>query len=222
MKVPRKLSQNIFAFVFSLLATALLVTGCATTPDPFTSDAAIHPVVEPADASSTNNAVAPSNQGVRFQVGDLLIITFSDTSEQILPHEERIKEDGNITLPLIGAIKAVGKSDGELQKEIRDSYVPKYYVRLAVTVRYVSAELSYTVLGEVRAPGPKPYSGKTTVTKAIGAAVGLTDFADKRKIVLTRANGTKLKVNYKKAIDNSKFDPQVFPGDSINVPKTWY
>jgi polysaccharide export outer membrane protein len=222
MKVPRKLSQNIFAIVCSLLATALLVTGCATSPDPFTSDAAIQPVAEPAGAPTTNNPAPPAGQGVRFQVGDLLIITFSDTSEGIPPHEERIKEDGNITLPLIGAIKAVGKSDGELQKEIRDSYVPKYYVRLAVGVRYVSAELSYTVLGEVRGPGPKPYSGKTTVTKAIGAAGGLTDFADKRKIVLTRANGTKLKVNYKKAIEDSKFDPQVFPGDSINVPKTWY
>jgi len=115
----------------------------------------------------------------------------------------------------------VGKSDGELQKEIRDSYVPKYYVRLTVTLTY-SQELSYSVLGEVRQPGPKAYSGKTTVTKAVGAAGGPTEFADKRKLVLTRANGTKLKVNYKKAIEDPKFDPQVFPGDSINVPKTWY
>jgi polysaccharide export outer membrane protein len=221
MKVPRKLSQNIFASVCSLFATALLVTGCATTPDPFVSDAAIQPVAEPVGAPNTNNSVSPSNQGVRFQVGDQLIITFSDTSEQILPHEERIKEDGNITLPLVGAIKAVGKSDGELQKEIRDKYVPKYYLRLTVGVRY-NVELSYSVLGEVRAPGPKSYSGKTTVTKAIGAAGGLTEFADKRRIVLTRANGSKLKVNYKKAIEDSKFDPQVFNGDSIHVPKTWY
>jgi len=179
-------------------------------------------VAEPAGAPTTTNPASSANQGVRFQVGDLLVVTFSDTSEQIAPHDERIKEDGNITLPLIGAIKAVGKSDGELQKEIHDRYVPKYYVRLAVKVGYVPTELSYTVLGEVRAPGPKAYTGKTTVTKAIGAAGGPTEFADKRKMVLTRANGTKLKVNYKKAIEDAKFDPQVFPGDSINVPKTWY
>ena len=222
MKVPRKQFQNLLAVVCSLLAIALLAAGCATAPDPFVSDAAYQPVAESAGTrSATNDSASSSNQGVRFQVGDQLIITFSDTSEPIPPHDERIKEDGTITLPLIGAIKAVGKSDGELQKEIRDGYVPKYYVRLTVTVKY-DPQLSYTVLGEVRVPGPKSYMGKTTVTKAIGAAGGLTDFADKRRIVLTHANGSKLKVNYKKAIDDAKYDPQVFPGDSLYVPKTWY
>jgi len=76
-------------------------------------------------------------------------------------------------------------------------------------------------LGEVRAPGPKTYLGITTVTKAIGAAGGLTDFASKRRIYLTRANGTKLKINYKKAIADPKADPQVFPGDAVNVERSW-
>ena len=49
-----------------------------------------------------------------------------------------------------------------------------------------------------------------------------TDFANKTDLVLTRANGTHVAVNYKKAIKDPKFDPQVFPGDSINVKKTWY
>ena len=134
-------------------------------------------------------------------------------------HAERIKEDGHITLPLIGSIKAVGKSDGELQAEIHDLYVPKYYVRLTVVVGN-SPNLSYTVLGEVKSPGPKSYLGKTTLTKAIGTASGFTEFARQSKIELTRANGTKVTIDYKKAVRDPKFDPQVFPGDSINVPRT--
>ena len=55
---------------------------------------------------------------------------------------------------------------------------------------------------------------------AIGAAGGLTDYASKRNIWLIRANGTKIKVNYRKAIANPALDPQVFPGDSINVEKS--
>lgn len=178
------------------------------------------PVEKPVDSSAASNR-APSltEQGVRFQVGDTVIVSFSGTSDTLLPHEERIKEDGHITLPLIGAVKALGKSDGDLQTEIHDLYVPKYYVRLTVTVKY-SMELSYVVLGDVRSPGPKPYLGKTTLTKAIGAAGGLTEFASKTDLVLTRANGTRLTVNYKKAIKDPKLDPQVFPGDSINVRKS--
>jgi protein involved in polysaccharide export with SLBB domain len=223
MKLPRRYSERILTAFCSALASGLLVTGCATSSDPaFTSEPATQPVTATGSSPTNDNpAATPKGQGVIFQVGDMIIITFSDTSETILPHQERIKEDGNITLPLIGAVKASGKSPGELQKEIRDRYVPKYYVRLNVTVPGTQ-DLTYSVLGEVRAPGPKPYSGKTTVTKAIGAAGGLTEFARKSKLVLTRANGTKVVVNYNKAIEDPKFDPEVFPGDSINVVKSWW
>jgi len=224
MNLPRGLLQKIWLPVCSLLATGLLVTGCATSSEPaFTSEPGIQPVTATEGSPTNDNPVStPREPGVRFQVGDLLIISFSGTMDQLLPHEERIKEDGNITLPLIGAVKALDKSDGELQKEIHDRYVPKYYVRLTVVVKYVAQELSFSVLGEVRSPGPKPYAGKTTVTKAIGMAGGLTEFARKSNLVLTRANGTRVKVNYKKAIKDPKFDPQVFPGDSINVVKSWW
>ena len=174
-----------------------------------------------ADSNLTNESSLPiQKEPWRFRPGDVVIVTFSGTTEQILPHEERIKEDGNITLDYVGAVKAVGKTDGELQTEIHDLYVPKFYKRLTVVVKYGS-ELSYSVLGEVRSPGPKPYLPNTTVTKAIGAASGFTEFASKTDVVLTRANGTQIKINYKKAIKDPKFDPQVFPGDAINVRRSW-
>ena len=216
--------EKILIPVCGLLAAGMFVAGCATSSEPsFTSEPVLQPVTA-AESSPTNDnpVVAPKEGGVRFQVGDQLIITFSGVSEVPLPHEERIKEDGNITLELIGAVKAVGKSPGELQTEIHDRYVPKYYRRLTVKLNYPITELTYSVLGEVRAPGPKPYSGKTTVTKAIGAAGGLTEFARKSKLVVTRANGTKVNVNYNRAIEDPKFDPEVFPGDSINVVKSWW
>jgi polysaccharide export outer membrane protein len=201
----------------SALVAGLLATGCAHRAEvPFSSEPAFSPLPTAQERAHTN---APG-PGVVFRVGDLIIVNFSDTLEPLQPHEERIKEDGYITLPLIGPVKAVGKTPGELQKEIQEKYVPKYYRRLTVTVKYQAQELSYSVLGEVRMPGPKAYLGVTTVTQAIGAAGGLTDYASKRNIWLIRANGTKIKVNYRKAISDPHFDPQVFPGDSINVEKS--
>ena len=219
----KRKSEKVLTTLCALIVAGLfLLAGCATPSKPFST---ANPNFAPVAASSA--ATTPSNPppalspgGVVFQVGDLITVKFSDTLEPSQPHEERIKEDGNITLPMIGAIRALGKTPGDLQKEIHDKYVPKYYLRLTVIVTYQAQELSYSVLGEVRVPGPKAYLGVTTVTKAIGAAGGLTDYASKRNIWLTRANGSKLKINYNKAIKDSKSDPQVFPGDAINVEKS--
>lgn len=216
------LSEKVLWSFYGLLAGVMvLASGCATTPDPvFTSD----PVAAPQfrQLGQTNPGPGPTSEsGVRFEVGNLVIITFSDTPEPLAPHDETIKEDGSITLPLIGSVKAVGKLAGELQKEIQGLYVPKYYVRLTVNVKPSQPDRFYSVLGEVRQPGQKPYVGLITVTKAIGGAGGLAEFASKKKITLIRANGMKFKVNYNDAISNPKDDPQVFPGDSINVEKSW-
>ncbi len=213
--------EKVLSAISSLITAGLiLLSGCATSSDDalFSTDPA---VVDPAatpQASRSPNLFSPG--GVVFQVGDQITVTFSDTMEPPPPHEERIKDDGTITLPMIGAVRALGKTPGDLQKEIHEKYVPKYYLRLTITVKYQAQELSYSVLGEVRVSGPKSYLGVTTVTKAIGAAGGLTDYASKRKIWLTRANGTKIKINYTKALKDPRLDPQVFPGDSINVERS--
>ena len=56
--------------------------------------------------------------------------------------------------------------------------------------------------------------------QAIGAAGDFTDFANKRKIELIRANGTKQIVNGKKARTDPKLDPWILPGDHIHVRRS--
>lgn len=214
------LSVKVSSLVVGLLAVlALFVAGCASAPDPiFTVD----PSFESGGTtgSGTFAPVGGTNQGALIQVGNTVIVTFSELPEAIPPHKEQVKDDGNITLAYIGPVKAVGKLPGELQNEIRGRYVPKFYNRLTVTVEIEMVSRSYSVLGEVRQPGPRAYGEQTTVTKAIGAAGGLTDFARKSRITLTRADGTKIVVKYNDAISDPKKDPPVFPGDVVYVPKS--
>ena len=220
-----------------ILFAGLVFSGCgggSTKADPvFTSSPFIDSSAPaPAPAPETGSTQSFSETGgtrdlekenFAFQPRDLVVVSFSGSPEPIPIHQERIKEDGNITLPLIGTVKAAGKKPGELQSEIRSRYVPKYYVRLTVTVQDAPGDLYYYVSGEVRAPGPKSYISATTVTKAIAAAGGLTDFARKSKIQLHRADRkTKIIVNWKKAVEDPNADPKVFPGDSIYVPKNWW
>ena len=105
-----------------------------------------------------------------------------------------------------------------MQNEIHDDYVPKYYVRLTVTVK--SGDRVYYVGGEVKGPAAQLYVGDTTVTKAIQSAGGLTDFANHSKVWLTRAsNGQRIQVDYDDALKNPAKDPPVYPDDQINVEK---
>ena len=161
----------------------------------------------------------PSGTGNAFNIGELITVKgvpLSGGTDSTIEHTERIGEDGNISLLYIGQVKAEGKTASQLQKEIHDLYVPKYYTGLNVTV-YGSDKYFY-VEGEVRASGKYEYPGNMTVVRAIAVAGGFTDFAGKTRVQLTH-NGHKQKVNVSKAMEDSKFDAPVYPGDTIHVPR---
>lgn len=159
----------------------------------------------------------PAADRSTFNVGDLVTVTFTPVSGDVLPmHAERVHEDGTIVLPLIGTVTALGKTAGELQKEIHDLYVPKWYTALGVIV--ASEARYFYVDGEVRIPGQKEYPGQMTLAKAISVAGGFTDFARKTKVRVTRGKQTQV-INADKAIYDAAFDIAIYPGDKIYVPR---
>ncbi len=64
------------------------------------------------------NSDSPTSTVAHFQVGDTVIVALSGLPDPILPHEEPIKEDGTITMPYIGSVRALGKTSGQLQNDI--------------------------------------------------------------------------------------------------------
>ena len=187
---------------FGLLLAGWMGSGCSTAPR---ADA-------PRAISKENRA-----EVARFHVGETVSVLLTGTPETIPPHEEIIKEDGSLTLSLIGSVYAVGKTAGELQNEIHDLYVPKYFVRLTVTVK--PGDLVYYVRGEVKGPGRQLYVGEITVTKAIASAGDFTDFANHGNILLIRSNGQRIRVDSEEAQQDSSKDPHVYPGDQIVVAR---
>lgn len=202
-------------FVCSPLMASLFWAGCGSAPiDPMFSDGP-----QPFVANGGNATGIKIDPTVaRLRVGDTVTVVLSGLPTDLPPHEEAIKEDGQITMPLIGSIQAAGKTAGELQNEIYRLYVPKYYQRINVTVKSPQDRVYY-VGGEVHGPGRQLYVGTTTVTKAIQSAGDFTDFAKKTKVLLIRANGERIKVNCDDAIDDPTKDPLVYPGDQIQVPR---
>jgi len=218
--------------VSCLLLMGLLFAGCQTNrgdsgfsevPGVQTTAPGASP---PAGQSATTSVAAKSGTATSaetseiIQLGNVLLITFSDLPPPPLgPFDQRVKDDGTITLIYNRVFKAVGKRTGDLEKEIRDFYVPAYFINMTPTVRISSETRSFYVTGEVRASGGYPYKSSITVSKAIATAGGFTDFANKRRVKLIRADGRKQTVNCNKVIEHPELDPLVFPDDKIHVPR---
>ncbi len=152
--------------------------------------------------------------------GDTVNIVFSDLPSPQPPFEGQVKGDGTITLFLNQTFTVAGKTRGQLEKEIRAAYVPKFFKYMTVTIKPKDATQFYYVGGEVRAPGRQVYIGKMTVTKAIQSCGDFTDFAKKSKVQLTRAGGKRTEViDGVKALRDPNLDVEIYPGDKIHVPR---
>jgi polysaccharide biosynthesis/export protein VpsN len=152
-----------------------------------------------------------------LRTGDRIMIVFSgNPNAPQLPHSEQIREDGYITPPLLGTnILAAGKTIGRLQTELQERYVPAFFSTVTITVR--SEERYFSVGGQVNRPGQILYRSDMTVLKAIQSAGDFTDFANRRRVLLTRKDGTLMEVDCRRALRDTRYDPPVYPGDIIHV-----
>lgn len=189
--------------------------GCSSTQSSGEPSAISAP---PPSAVGTNIAAVDPGQYSILRVGDLIVINFSDIERPPQKQEVNIPDGGMITLPFNVHVKADGKTTTQLEKDIRDAYVPSLFVNLTVTVR--AEQRYYYVDGEVRTARSWPYIGETTVLRAIANAGGFTEFANKRNIELRRQNGQRFFINYNKALKDPKLDLPVFPNDHIVVGKS--
>jgi|ERR1017187_1788763 polysaccharide export outer membrane protein len=204
-----KANNVLFVRLNLCLVATLLSLGLAGCSTPDYSKAMIPPGLE-GNPGDTNVA--------RLHIGDTVTITLSGLPEPMAPEEKPIKEDGSISLPEVGRIQAAGKTAGELEDAIHGLYVPAIYKHLSVTVK-TTGDRVFFVRGEVKSPGRVIYVGQITVTKAITAANDFTDFANRKKILLIRANGQRFKLNADKILNDGAPDPPVYPGDQIEVGK---
>lgn len=154
--------------------------------------------------------------------------------------QETLREvnlNGEILMPLIGAVKCDGLSLIELQEKIVAAY-KTYYHDPQVSVGFAYLENSQmkspwgTVLmtGEVGRPGPVnvPSTMDLTVTRALMLAGNATALADKSRVRVSRreADGSlkRFIVDIDKIGKDGRPDLDIIlkPGDVVWVPETWY
>ena len=99
------------------------------------------------------------------------IITFG---EDALTGEFRVNDSGAIALPLVGAVKAAGRTPAQLEQAVGAALRQARLVgNPSVTVE-ISLYRPIYVLGEVNKPGQYAYQSGMTVVTAVAVAGGFT------------------------------------------------
>ncbi|MBJ7326855.1 MAG: polysaccharide biosynthesis/export family protein [Chthoniobacterales bacterium] len=157
------------------------------------------------------------------------VINFRIVEDKDPPIALRINDSGDIEIPYIGTVAAGGKTPRELAFSMKSMLERDYYHNATViisldTAGQRSAGLFY-LTGAVAGGGPMeiPFNEKFTVSKAIMRAGGFAEFANQRKVLVTRPqpDGTTetIVVNVKEVIEKGRqdLDVEVLPNDIIRV-----
>lgn|SRR5487761_33318 len=169
-------------------------------------------IAKPAEAAD----VGPYKIG-RDDVLDVLVWKQEQLSGRI-----RVGSDGTIMMPLIGQVKAAGLTTTELQNDLA-TRMARFVHDPKVTVRvFDPASRVFYVLGEVSKPGMYKLMSGETLSQALAAASGPTEYANLRKIKIVRRTGdqqVEMTVNFSDVHNGDlRADVPLERGDTITVP----
>lgn len=167
----------------------------------------------------------PRNQEWVLGVGD--DITINVWENPGLTTEATIRPDGNVTMPLVGDLRAVGETPTSLKEKIKAKladFVKLQGSEITVALRGANS-YRFTVSGEVTRPGMQSLGYFVTVSEAIALAGGFTRFAKRNEMVLQRRDPKTNTVRtiplaYDALVGNKRPEMNIvlLPGDSLYVP----
>ena len=139
----------------------------------------------------------------------------------------RVNDNGELEVPYVGLVPAKGRTCRELAYAIKAALEKEYYYHATVilAIERVSEKSRgrIYVYGSVKGQGPQeiPADESYTVSKAIIRAGGFGDFANKRKVKVTRKNGQDFTIDLKRVIEEGRTDEDMVlqPDDQIYVPQ---
>jgi polysaccharide export outer membrane protein len=165
--------------------------------------------------SPATNAYAAAPVAVGYDepyhldAGDKLrVVVFG---QEGLTNTYAIDAGGAITMPLIGAVAARGKTPARLAADI-SARLRSGYIREPSVAVEVESYRPFFILGEVAAPGQYPYVPNMSVESAVAIAGGFSPRAKRDSVTLTH-NASRTIVSPGTPIN---------PGDTILVGERWF
>ena len=187
----------------------------------------------PAAVPGLLNGFVPDDT-YKLRVGDTISFRILEDriwNPQNAPQSLVVVDSGEMDVPYIGRVQAVGKTSKQLAAEIKTALEKDYYQQATVVL---SLNVASPILGRVYIWGQVHGQGaldiavneNLTAGKAILRAGGFADFANKRKVKVVRsapdANGKSqtFELDMQQILEDGKVDKDVVlqPNDLIIVP----
>lgn len=184
------------------------------------------PAIQPASSPSIGQAAARPpvpDAGTDYVIGPADVLSIVVWREKDLSSDVLVRPDGKISLPLLNDIQAAGLTPEQLRRQLTEDLRQLLEDPVVTVVVREIQNNKVFVTGQVSRPGSHPLAGPTTVLQMIAIAGGLTDFADRDSIIVTRIeNGAQrtFKYNHDKVVRRGDMSQNILlkPGDTIVVP----
>jgi polysaccharide biosynthesis/export protein len=173
----------------------------------------------PATPAGMTASGSPSD--LRIGVGDLLEVAVFGAPD--FDKQVRVSSSGEVTLPLVGAVKLAGITTAEAEKLLEKKLVDGGYFNdphVSVFEKEYQTQ-GVSVLGEVQKPGIYPMLGSHKLFDVISASGGLTPKAG-NQVTITHRDRTQPSQNLTLAgngSDSTQNNPDVLPGDTVVIQK---
>lgn len=187
-------------FLFITILT-ISVAGCETLAE----------LTKPAPVTDSPRGEPPV---VRLQAGDKAKVVVY--GEDRMSGDFEVDSNGQIVIPLLGPIRAVGMGKRELERAIVDRLKNGQILKNPVVTVDISAFRPFYVLGEVEKPGEYAFRNGLNAMSAVAVAGGYTYRASKSKVLIQRSG--------EKAFTEYALSPNIpiYPGDLISVPERFF
>lgn len=187
------------------------ITAFAATLSPVRSAAAAEP------ARKLTAGATPGNRAYRIGPLDMLDVSIFKVPD--LSKTVQVGDDGNIVYPLIGEIRAAGRTTHELERDLAKRLGDKYLrsPQVTVLVREYNRQ-RVTVGGSVKNSGVYAMKGRTSLVQAIAMAGGIDSTISSGDVVIFRSIDGKrsaARFNMDAIKKGDTEDPKLQPGDVI-------
>jgi polysaccharide export outer membrane protein len=212
--------------VIPCLLAALALSGCMRTAGPVavaqppgSLDAMAYgqPYGMPPAPTPVAYAAEPMpvayDSSYRLDAGDKLrVVVYGQDG---LTNTYAIDAGGSITMPLIGAVPARGRTPAGLAAEITGK-LRRGYIRDPSVAVEIESYRPFFILGEVAAPGQYPYVPNMSVESAVAIAGGFSPRARRDSVTLTHTDSSgSMRVL-------APLGTALSPGDTVLVGERWF
>ena len=169
------------------------------------------------------DAAAHDPRGKPYVIGVADVVHVGVWKDESLSADASVRPDGTITMPLVGELRAAGRTAAQLQQDASQ--------RLAAIVKDAAVTVAvteinsyrFTVAGNVEHPGLFTARYYLTVSEALALAGGPNRYADTDEVVIVRPTGgslLRIPINYDDILSgrSPEQDIVVLAGDSVRVP----